>query len=209
MKINTLNINGNGKSLDLSEKIFSASINKKLMSHILYSLNGNAKLRLAKTKQKNEIKGSTSKIYAQKGTGNARHASRKAPLFVGGGIAHGPKGGGNYKVRKLNKREKKLSVVSILSKRMKDKNLYVFDDFEKKISKTKEFFNILKKFEIKSGLIVVDTKSKENIEKASKNIPNIKIIMPEGLNLYQILKYEKIIFTTSSVKNVERIYINE
>ena len=209
MKINTLNISGNGKSLELSEKIFSASINKKLMSHILYSLNGNAKLRLAKTKQKNEIKGSTSKIYAQKGTGNARHASRKAPLFVGGGIAHGPKGGGNYKVRKLNKREKKLSVVSILSKRMKDKNLFVFDDFEKKISKTKEFFNILKKFEIKNGLIVVDTKSKENIEKASKNIPNIKIIMPESLNLYQILKYEKIIFTTSSVKNVERIYINE
>jgi len=208
MKINTLNIDGNSKSLDLSEKIFSASINKKLMSHILYSLNGNAKLRLAKTKQKNEIKGSTSKIYAQKGTGNARHASRKAPLFVGGGIAHGPKGGGNYKVRKLNKREKKLSVVSILSKRMKDKNLYVFNDFEKKISKTKEFFKILKKFEIKNGLIVADTKSKENIEKASKNIPNIKIIMPEGLNLYQILKYEKIIFTTSSVKNVERIYIN-
>ena len=209
MKINTLNISGNGKSLELSEKIFSASINKKLMSHILYSLNGNAKLRLAKTKQKNEIKGSTSKIYAQKGTGNARHASRKAPLFVGGGIAHGPKGGGNYKVRKLNKREKKLSVVSILSKRMKDKNLFVFDDFEKKISKTKEIFNILKKFEIKNGLIVVDTKSKDNIEKASKNIPNIKIIMPESLNLYQILKYEKIIFTTSSVKNVERIYINE
>ncbi len=208
MKINTLNIDGNSKSLDLSEKIFSASINKKLMSHILYSLNGNAKLRLAKTKQKNEIKGSTSKIYAQKGTGNARHASRKAPLFVGGGIAHGPKGGGNYKVRKLNKREKKLSVVSILSKRMKDKNLYVFNDFEKKISKTKEFFKILKKFEIKNGLIVADTKSKENIEKASKNIPNIKIIMPEGLNLYQILKYEKIIFTTSSVKNVERNYIN-
>ena len=209
MKINTLNISGNGKSLELSEKIFSASINKKLMSHILYSLNGNAKLRLAKTKQKNEIKGSTSKIYAQKGTGNARHASRKAPLFVGGGIAHGPKGGGNYKVRKLNKREKKLSVVSILSKRMKDKNLFVFDDFEKKISKTKEFFNILKKFEIKNGLIVVDTKSKDNIEKASKNIPNIKIIMPESLNLYQILKYEKIIFKSSSVKTVEGIFINE
>ena len=66
MKINTLNINGNGKSLDLSEKIFSASINKKLMSHILYSLNGNAKLRLAKTKQKNEIKGSTSKFMRKK-----------------------------------------------------------------------------------------------------------------------------------------------
>tara|TARA_B110000196_G_C20889445_1_gene540540 strand:+ start:29 stop:658 length:630 start_codon:yes stop_codon:yes gene_type:complete len=209
MKINTVNIDGNSQSLDLSEKIFSASINKKLMSHILYSSNGNAKLRLAKTKQKNEIKGSTAKIYAQKGTGNARHASRKAPLFVGGGVAHGPKGGGNYKIRKLNKREKKMSVVSILSKRMKDKKIFVFEDFKNKILKTKEFFNIVKKFEIKNSLIVADIKSKANIEMAAKNIPNIKIVMPESLNLYQILKFEKIIFTTSSVKIVERIFVNE
>ena len=210
MKFPLLNIDGSkAESIEISDKLVKLKVNHKLIKYVIDWQFNHLKPRTAKTKQRNEIKGSTSKIYAQKGTGNARHASRKAPLFVGGGIAHGPKGGGNYKVRKLNKREKKLSVVSILSKRMKDKNLFVFDDFEKKISKTKEFFNILKKFEIKNGLIVVDTKSKENIEKASKNIPNIKIIMPEGLNLYQILKYEKIIFTTSSVKNVERIYINE
>ena len=119
MKIDTFDIKGEGRSIEISEKIFSAKINEKLISHIFYSQNSNAKLRLAKTKQKNEIKGSTKKIYAQKGTGNARHASRKAPLFVGGGIAHGPKGGGNYKIRKLNKKEKKLSLISVFSKKNK------------------------------------------------------------------------------------------
>ena len=74
---------------------------------------------MAKTKQRNEITGSTAKIYAQKGTGNARHSSRKAPIFVGGGVAHGPKGGNNYKVRKLNKKEKKISLISILSEKVK------------------------------------------------------------------------------------------
>ena len=74
---------------------------------MLYKTNANYKRRKAKTKQKNEIIGSTSKIYAQKGTGNARHASRKAPIFVGGGVAHGPKGEDKYKIRKINKRKRK------------------------------------------------------------------------------------------------------
>ena len=86
---------------------------------MLYKTNANYKGRHAKTKQKNEIIGSTSKIYAQKGTGNARHASRKAPIFVGGGVAHGPKGQSNYKKRKLNKSEKKLSITSLISQKNK------------------------------------------------------------------------------------------
>ena len=86
-------------------------------SEILYKNIANFKGRKAKTKQKNEIIGSTSKIYAQKGTGNARHASRKAPIFVGGGIAHGPKGELAYKKRKLNKNEKKQSVASIITEK--------------------------------------------------------------------------------------------
>ena len=107
MKIDKFNIDGKKESIEVMDKIFSAKINKKLISGVLYKINANYKGRKAKTKQKNEIIGSTSKIYAQKGTGNARHASRKAPIFVGGGIAHGPKGEKNYKIRKLNKNEKK------------------------------------------------------------------------------------------------------
>ena len=203
MKIETFDINGKGKSIEIPEKIFSAKVNEKLVSHAFYSKNANIKLRIAKTKQKNEIIGSTKKIYAQKGTGGARHASRKAPIFVGGGVAHGPKGGGNYKVRKLNKKEKKLSLISIFSKKNKDKLLSVFEDFETKISKTKEFFEFIKKYQIENCLIVVDKNSKKNIELSARNIPNIKITMVEFLNIFDILKYKKIIFTISAIKIIE------
>ena len=92
MKIDKLSIDGKKNSIEVLDKIFSTKINKQLISNVLYKTNANYKGRRAKTKQKNEIKGSTAKIYAQKGTGNARHASRIAPIFVGGGVAHGPKG---------------------------------------------------------------------------------------------------------------------
>ena len=117
MKINKINIDGKNDTIEVSDKIIGAKINNKLVSNVLYKTNANFKGRKAKTKQKNEITGSTSKIYAQKGTGNARHASKKAPIFVGGGIAHGPKGELNHKKRKLNKSEKKLSIASLISKK--------------------------------------------------------------------------------------------
>ena len=203
MKIETFDINGKGKSIEIAEKIFSAKVNEKLISHAFYSNNANTKLRIAKTKQKNEIIGSTKKIYAQKGTGGARHASKKAPIFVGGGVAHGPKGGGNYKVRKLNKKEKKLSLISIFSKKNKDKLLSVFEDFKTKISKTKEFSEFIKKYQIENCLIVADKNSKKNIELSARNIPNIKITMVEFLNIFDVLKYKKIIFTISAIKIIE------
>ena len=103
MKIDKLNLDGKKTSIEVLDKIFSGNVNKTLVNNVLYKTNANYKGRRAKTKQQNEIKGSTSKIYAQKGTGNARHASRKAPIFVGGGVAHGPKGQLSYKKRKLTK----------------------------------------------------------------------------------------------------------
>ena len=106
MKIDKISIDGKKNTIDVNEDIFSAKINKKNISNVIFKQFSNYKGRKAKTKQKNEIKGSTSKIYAQKGTGNARHASRKAPIFVGGGVAHGPKGENNYNIKKLNKSEK-------------------------------------------------------------------------------------------------------
>ena len=91
MKIDKINLDGKKNSIEVADKIVSAKVNNKLVSNVLYKTNANYKGRKAKTKQKNEVRGSTSKIYAQKGTGNARHASKKAPIFVGGGVAHGPK----------------------------------------------------------------------------------------------------------------------
>ena len=129
MKIDKHSLDGKKDSIEVLDKVFSAKINKRLVSAVLYKTNANYKGRHAKTKQQNEVSGPTSKIYAQKGTGNARHASRKAPIFVGGGVAHGPKGELAYKKRKLNKSEKKLSIASLLSEKNKDKNLMIFNDF--------------------------------------------------------------------------------
>ena len=128
MKINKINFEGNTNSIEISDKVVGAKINNKLISSVLYKTNANYKGRKAKTKQKNEITGSTSKIYAQKGTGNARHASKKAPIFVGGGVAHGPKGELSYKKRKLNKSEKRKSIASLISKKnkLKAKKYLVF-----------------------------------------------------------------------------------
>jgi len=206
MKIDKLNLNGKKDSIEVLDKIFSGKINKKLVSNVLYKSNANYKGRHAKTKQQNEIRGSTSKIYAQKGTGNARHASRKAPIFIGGGVAHGPKGQLAYKKRKLNKSEKKLSIVSLISEKNKLNNLLVFSDFTNEIKKTKEMNVLIKKFEITNCLIILDKSSKDKIEKSARNIPNVKVTDVNHFSAFDIIKFKKVVFTESSVKELEKRY---
>ena len=206
MKINKLNLDGKKGSIEVLDKIFSAKINNKLVSNVLYKTNANYKGRHAKTKQQNEVSGPTSKIYAQKGTGNARHASKKAPIFVGGGIAHGPKGQLAYKTRKLNKSEKKSSIASLISEKNINKSLLVFSDFNSKIKKTKEMNAIVNKFEFKNSLMILDKSSKENIEKSIRNIPNIKVTDINHFSAFDIVKFEKLVFTESSIKELEKRY---
>ena len=207
MKIEKLTIEGKKDTLEVSDKIISAKINRSLISSVIYKTNANYKGRKAKTKQKNEIIGSTSKIYAQKGTGNARHASRKAPIFVGGGIAHGPKGQSSYKIRKLNKSEKKLSIASLISEKNKLKDLIIINDFNKEIIKTKEMNKILIKFNAKNSLIILDSNSKEKIRKSIRNIPNVKSTDVNHFSAFDIIKHKKLIFTESSIKELEKRYI--
>ena len=206
MKLNTIDIDGKKSSIEVLDKVISSKINKKLVSLVLYKTNANYKGRKAKTKQKNEIIGSTSKIYAQKGTGGARHASRKAPIFVGGGVAHGPKGEKSYKKRKLNKSEKKLSISSLISEKNKINNLLIFTDFKKEIKKTKEMNLILNKFDATNSLFILDKTSKEKIYRSLKNIPNIKVTDVNHFSAFDIVKFKKIIFTESSIKELEKRY---
>ena len=206
MKIEKLNLDGKKSSIEVLDKIFSAKINNKLVSSVLYKTNANYKGRHAKTKQQNEVSGPTSKIYAQKGTGNARHASRKAPIFVGGGIAHGPKGQLAYKTRKLNKSEKKNSIKSLITEKILNKNLIVFGDFNSEIKKTKEMNIIIKKFDITNSLIILDKNSKEKIEKSIRNIPNVKVTDINHFSAFDIVKFKKVVLTESSVKELEKRY---
>ena len=206
MKIEKISLDGKKDTIEVLDKIFSAKINSKLVSSVLYKTNANYKGRHAKTKQQNEVSGPTSKIYAQKGTGGARHASRKAPIFVGGGIAHGPKGELAYKKRKLNKNEKKLSVASLITEKNNNKNLLILNDFDSEIKKTKEMNAIIQKLQITHSLIILDKASKEKVEKSARNIPNVKVTDVNHFSSYDIIKFKKVVFTESSVKELEKRY---
>ena len=206
MKIDKLNIEGKINTIEVSDKIVSAKINNKLVSNVLYKTNANYKGRKAKTKQKNEIKGSTAKIYAQKGTGNARHASKKAPIFVGGGVAHGPKGQLSYKIRKLNKSEKKQSIASLITEKTQNNQLLILNDFKTEIKKTKDMSLILKKLDIFNSLIILDKSSKEKIEKSIRNIYKIKVTDINHFSAFDIIRFKKIVFTETSVKELEKRY---
>ena len=157
MTIKVLNIDGIGKSqtLKLPENLISLKVNNRLLKYVVDWQLNRSKKRIAKTKQRNEVVGSTRKIYAQKGTGGARHSSRKAPIFVGGGIAHGPKGD-NYKTKRINKKIRRLALAQTISKKNHNKELHIFEDVKKQINKTKVISNFLTKNNLKNVLIISD-----------------------------------------------------
>ena len=209
MKLPLLNIDGSkNNSIEISDKLVKLKVNHKLIKSVIDWQLNHAKPRTAKTKQRNQIKGSTKKIVAQKGSGGARHASRKAPLFVGGGVAHGPKGF-VYKIKKINKKVRKLALAQTLSKKNSDKKLHILADVKKEIKKTKEFNNFLIKNKLSNALIISDKDSLKNINKSARNIKNLKLINYEGTNVYDLFKYKHVIITSSSAKKIQERVLNE
>jgi len=209
MKLNLLNIEGGkSESIDISDKIMKLKFNHKLVKYVIDWQLNHQKPRTAKTKQRNEIRGSTKKIYAQKGTGQARHASKKAPLFVGGGQAHGPKGA-VYKIKKINKKVRKLALAQTLAKKNTDKQLYILSDVKKEVKKTKEFNKFLINNKLANALIVSDKDSEKNFLRSARNIKNIKIINDEGANIYDMLKFTNVIITSTSMKKIETRLLDE
>ena len=203
MKVKLLNLeNAKSETIDVSDKILKHKINYKLIKSVIDWQLNHLKPRTAKTKQKGEITGSTAKIYAQKGTGGARHASRKAPLFVGGGVAHGPKGD-NYKNKKINKKTRKIALAQTISKKRNNNELFIFDDVKKEIKKTKIFNSFLVKNNLTNVLIVSDKETEKNIVKSVRNLPNVKLINEAGTNVYDLVKYKNVLFTTTSIKNIQ------
>ena len=209
MKFPLLTIDGSKtESIEVSDKIVKLKVNHKLIKFVIDWQLNHAKPRTAKTKQRNEIRGSTRKIVAQKGSGGARHASRKAPLFVGGGVAHGPKGA-VYKIKKINKKVRKLALAQTFSKKHSDKSLHILADVKKEIKKTKEFNKFLEKNKLANVLIISDLDSMKNINKSARNIKNIKLIKDEGTNIYDLFKYKNVIITSTSVQKIQERILNE
>tara|TARA_Y100001958_G_C21089099_1_gene442794 strand:+ start:70 stop:705 length:636 start_codon:yes stop_codon:yes gene_type:complete len=209
MKFPLLNIDGSkSNSIEISDKIMKLKINYKLIKYVIDWQLNHAKPRTAKTKQRNQVRGSTKKIIAQKGSGGARHASKKAPIFVGGGVAHGPKGAA-YKVKKINKKVRKLALAQSLSKKNLDKNLHILADVKTEIKKTKEFYKFLEKNKLINALIISDNDTLKNINKSARNIKNVKLIKYDGANIYDLFKYKNVIITSTSAKKIQDRILNE
>ena len=209
MKLPLLNIDGSkSSSIEISDKLVKLKVNYKLIKYVIDWQFNHSKPRIAKTKQRNQIKGSTKKIIAQKGSGGARHASKKAPIFVGGGVAHGPKGA-VYKIKKINKKVRKLALAQTLSKKNYDKNLHVLADVKKEIKKTKEFNNFLEKNNLTNVLIISDNDTLKNINKSARNIKNLKLIKQDGTNVYDLFKYQNVLMTSTSIKKLQDRILNE
>ncbi len=209
MKFPILNIDGTkGSTLEISDKLINLRVNHKLIKFVIDWQLNHSKPRTAKTKQRNQIAGSTKKIIAQKGSGGARHASKKAPLFVGGGVAHGPKGA-VYKNKKINKKVRKLALAQTLSKKNLDKKLFILEDVKKEVKKTKDFNKFLQKNNLSNILIISDEDSLKNINKSARNIKDLKLIKHEGTNIYDLFKYKNVILTSTSVKKIQERILNE
>ena len=209
MKFPLLNIDGSkSETIEISDKMVKLKVNHKLIKFVIDWQLNHAKPRTAKTKQRNEIRGSTVKIVAQKGSGGARHASRKAPLFVGGGVAHGPKGK-VYKIKKINKKVRKLALAQTLTKKNFDKSLFILADVKKEIKKTKDFNTFLQKNKLANVLIITDGDTLKNINRSARNIKNVKLLKQEGANVYDLFKYKNILITSTSAKKIEDRILNE
>ena len=209
MKLPLLNVEGqSSSSIEISEKLVGLKVNHKMIKYVIDWQLNHSKSRTAKTKQRNQIRGSTKKIIAQKGSGGARHASKKAPIFVGGGVAHGPKGS-VYKIKKINKKVRKAALAQTLSKKNLDKTLFFMEDVKKEIKKTKDFYRFLTKNKLFNSLIISDDESLKNINKSARNIKDIKIIKHNGANIYDIFKYKNLIITSTSAKKIQERFLNE
>jgi large subunit ribosomal protein L4 len=160
----------------------------------------NRRAGTASVKHRSDVRGSGRKLFRQKGTGRARRGDIKAPLLRGGGVVFGPDGR-NYTL-KVTKKVRRLALKMALSSKVSDNALMVLDRFDLDQIKTKAFLNTLKGLNLKNALIVTDNQN-EQLELSSRNVPDIKVLRSEGLNVYDILKYHTLVLLEPAVKNIE------
>ena len=191
------------KKIDLDDSVFGVTINEPLVHRVIKSFLVNTRSGNANTKDRSQIAGSTRKIYKQKGTGSARHGSKKSPIYVGGGTAFGPKT--KDFEHKINKKEYKASVRSILSDKLNSGELFVLNNLDVD-AKTKNIAAIMAKFSLEKCLFVDE--ENENLYLASRNIYKVLYTDVNHLRPYDLLKYNNLVITESSVANIVKRYKN-
>jgi len=206
-KISVIDTSGNKKeTITVSGKIFAAKVSPRLMNQAIRVYLANQRIVSAQTKSRGEIKVSKRKIYRQKGTGRARHGSRNAPIFVGGGKAHGPTGKQNYKL-KIAKKMKRLSLFSALTSRFQDNDIIVVTGLGKIRPKTKNMVKFLKKVKQENKkIILILAEPVINLARASTNLSGLNIVIAQNLNTYQVLNAATLIFTKKAIKSLDKLW---
>lgn len=188
-------------TMSLPKEIFGVKVNEKLLAQAIRVYMTNLKTFTASTKTRGEVRGSTAKIYRQKGTGRARHGAIRAPIFVGGGIVFGPK---PRKVRlDLPKKMKKAALLSALSSKAGNKEILGLSGIEKATGKTREMAKLFKKVGTDSALIVTGEKT-DNVVRAVRNIPGVNVLPADLINAYEVLKHNFLLITKEAVERLKK-----
>ena len=203
--IDVYNIEGKKvKSLDLKEEIFGIEPNEAVVHSVLVNYLANQRQGTQSTKTRAEVRGGGRKPWRQKGTGRARQGSIRAPQWIKGGIALGPKPR-SYKYR-VNKKERQLAIKSLLSSKVLENNLVVVDKFDFKEIKTKQMATAMKNLKVEEKAFVVLAASDEKVQKSARNLENVKTGSVNTINVYDLLRYQKLVLTVDSIKKLEEVY---
>ena len=199
--IDVQNVEGQPISqMELAEDVFSVPVKSSVLHEVVTMQLANRRAGTASVKHRSDVKGSGRKLFRQKGTGRARRGDVKSPLLRGGGVVFGPDG--RIYTKKVSKKVRKLALKMALSSKVFDKELMVLDQFELDQIKTQEFVSVLNALKLNNALIVTDNRN-DHLELSSRNVPHVKVLRSEGLNVYDILKYRTLVLLEPAVKNIE------
>ena len=204
-KIDVYDINGKKVSdVELNEKVFGIEPNENIVHSVLVNYLANQRQGTQSTKTRAEVRGGGRKPWRQKGTGRARQGSIRAPQWIKGGIALGPKPR-SYKYQ-VNKKEKRLAIRSILSSKVLENNLTVVDKLELKEIKTKSMVKAFSDLKLEGKTLVVLPEKNLNVQNSTRNIKDAKAILVNTINVYDLLKYTNLVLTLDTVKKLEEVY---
>jgi large subunit ribosomal protein L4 len=207
MKIDLYQQSGEKKgNVEVSDVMFAAKVNDELMRLSLLRQLSNARQANAHTKTRAEVRGGGKKPWKQKGTGRARFGSTRNPVWKGGGVAFGPRNVRNYE-KMMPKKARRQALFSGLSQKASEKAVFALEKFEIKTPKTKDFAALVKKLPVTRSLLVIVDEKNTNLQKSANNLPNVKTILVDYLNLHDLLKYEKVMFMQSALKKAEQLFL--
>ena len=203
--IDVYNVEGKKVStVELNEEIFGIEPNEAVVHNVLVNYLANQRQGTQSTKTRAEVRGGGRKPWRQKGTGRARQGSIRAPQWIKGGIALGPKPR-SYKYR-VNKKERRLAIKSLLSSKVLENNLVVVDKFELKEIKTKTMATAMKNLNVEGKALIVLPANNEMVQKSARNLADVRTSSVSTINVYDILKYNKLVVTVDTIKKLEEVY---